>query len=137
VTEKKFNGKINNKPVKVIVKNKGYKKEWFAKPKDFNINTPHFEQKISGTLEVHEDSADGKSFRVMTVNNVYSGSFYSGSTFVANKGMDIAVLPMIETANGFAINTSSSGCLVMIPSGNEWCLMAFGIYGPWQPKKID
>ena len=131
----KFDGKINGKPVKVIVIDKGWKTMYFAKPKNLDVETPHFEQKVNGTLEVHVDSADDKSYRVMSVNAIYSGSFYSGSTFAENKGMDIAVLPMNPTANGFAINTSLSGSYISIPSGNLWCLMALGTFGPWQPKQ--
>jgi hypothetical protein len=134
MSPEKFNGEIDGKPVKVIVRENGYKREWFAKPKDFDIATPHFEQKVNGTLEVHLDSPDGQSFRVMTVNAIYSGSFYSGSTFANSNGMDMAVLPMNPTANGFAINTSESGSSVKIPRGNEWCLMAFGSFSPWQAK---
>ena len=135
MTKTKFNGKIDGKPVKVIVVNRDYKRMWFAKPKNFNVDTPHFEQKVNGTLEAHQDSADGKSFRVMNINALYSGSFNSGSTFAANKGMDMMVLPMTETANGFAINTSLAGSEVRIPSGEEWCLMTFGTFTPWAPKK--
>ena len=134
VHEAKFNGEIGGKPVKTIVKDKGYKMQWFAKPKDFGINTPHFEQKIDGTLEAHQDSADGKSFRVLSINAIYSGSFYSGTTFAANMGMDMLALPMKESANGFAINTSLAGCEVVIPSSEEWCLMAYGTFGPWTAK---
>ena len=130
----KFDGKINGKPVKVIVVDKGWTKSYFAKPKNFDVDTPHFEKAVNNTLEVHLDSADGQSFRVMNVNAIYSGSFYSGSTFAENKGMDIAVLPMNETANGFAINTSESGSRVSIPSGSEWCLMVLGSFGSWQQK---
>jgi hypothetical protein len=133
--EIKFNGKIDGKPVKVIVKDKGYKMMWFAKPKGFDVDTPHFEQKVGGTLEVHMDSADGNSFRVMNVNAIYSGSFYAGSTFASNKGMDIVVLPMNPTANGFAIDTRGSGSYIQIPTDNEWCLMAFGTFSPWKQKK--
>jgi hypothetical protein len=133
--EVKFNGKIDGKPVKVIVKDKGYKMMWFAKPKDFDVDTPHFEQEVGGTLEVHMDSADGKSFRIMDVNAIYSGSFYAGSTFASNQGMDMVVLPMNPTANGFAINTSESGSSIQIPTDNEWCLMALGTLSPWIRKK--
>ncbi len=132
--QEKFDGEIDGKPVKVIVKDSGYKKQWFAKPKNFDVATPHFEQKINGTLEVHLDSPDDKSFRVMTVNAIYSGSFYFGDTFADSKGMDVAVLPMNSTANGFAINTSESGSFVKIPQPKEWCLMAFGTFGAWLPK---
>jgi len=130
----KFDGEINGKPVKVIVVDKGWKMMYFAKPKNFDVDTPHFEQAVNSTLEVHMDSADNQSFRVMNVNKIYSGSFYSGSTFAVNNGMDIAVLPMNPTANGFAINTSLSGSYIKIPSGKQWCLMALGSFGPWQPK---
>ncbi len=37
---KKFNGKINGKSVKVISSENNYKKQWFAKPKEFDIDTP-------------------------------------------------------------------------------------------------
>ena len=132
---KKFNGKIDGKPVKVIVVDKGYAKMWFAKPKEFSVNTPHFEQTVSGTLEVHIDSADGKSFSVMKVDSIYSGSFYSGSTFAENMGMDIALLPMSQEANGFAIDVRESGSYLELSSGSVWCLMALGSFGPWQRKK--
>jgi hypothetical protein len=135
MSPEKFDGKIDGKPVKVIVKENGYKRQWFAKPKSFDIATPHFEQKVNGTLEVHLDSPDGKSFRIMNIKAIYSGSFYSGSTFADSKGMDIAVLPMNPTANGFAINTSESGSYVRIPQAKEWCLMALGSFSPWQAKK--
>jgi hypothetical protein len=131
---KKFDGTIDGKPVKVIVVDKGYKKMWFAKPKKRDLNTPHFEQKVNGTLEVHMDSADGKSFSVMSVDSIYSGSFYSGSTFAENKGLDIALLPMSEEANGFAIDVRKSGSYIEIPSGSVWCLMALGSIGSWQRK---
>lgn len=135
MSPEKFDGKIDGKPVKVIVVDKGYRKMWFAKPKEFDVDTPHFEQDVNGTLEVHLDSANGESFRVMSVNTIYSGSVNSGSTFAENKGMDMAVLPMNPTANGFAINTSENGSSVRIPDGSEWCLMAFGSFGPWQAKE--
>jgi hypothetical protein len=130
----KFDGKIDGKQVKVIVKDKGFTKMYFAKPKNFDTETPHFEVKVDGALSVHIDSPDGKSFRVMGTNSIYGGSFYSGSTFASNKGMDIAVLPMNPTANGFVINTSENGSYIKLQSEKEWCLMAFGTFGPWQPK---
>jgi len=130
----KFDGEVDGKPVKIIVIDKGWKKMYFAKPKNFDIETPHFEVKVNDTLEVHIDSPDGRSFRVMSPNSIYSGSFYSGSTFASNKGMDMAVLPMNPTANGFAINTSLSGSYIKLQSQKEWCLMAFGTLGSWQAK---
>jgi len=135
MVKEKFDGKINGKTVKVIVVDKGYEKNWFAKPKNFDIDTPHFEQRVGGTLEVHEDSADGKSFRIMSVDQVVSGSFQFGSTFASNSGLNMVVLPMKPSANGFAIDTSQSGSSITIPSGNQWCLIALGSFGSWQPKK--
>ena len=133
---RKFNGEIDGKPVKVIVIEKGYKKQWFAKPKKIDIATPHFVLPVGGTLEVHQDSADGNSFRVMSVDSVVGGSFYSGSTFATNKGMDILVLPMNEEATGFAIDTNKHGANIRYPDEKEqWCLMAVGPLGTWQPKK--
>lgn len=132
---KKFDGTIEGKPVKVIVVDKGYTKMWFAKPKMFDVNTPHFEQRVNGTLEVHLDSADGKSFSVMKVDSICSGSFYSGSTFAENRGMDIALLPMSEEATGFAIDVRAGGSYLDVPSGSVWCLMALGSFGPWQRKE--
>ena len=132
---KKFNGEINGKPVKVIVVDKGWKKMWFAKPKDFDVDTPHFEQKVNGTLQAHMDSADGNSVRVMSVAAIYSGSFQTGSTFAQNTGRDIMLLPMNPSASGFAIDTSLSGSYVKMSKDDEWCLMAVGSLSPWQAKK--
>jgi hypothetical protein len=118
----------------VIVHRKETITDYFAKPKEFGISTPHFEVSAKGEIVLHEDSADGLSFRAMGVVDIYSGSFRVGNTFAANKGMDMAVLPMNETANGFAINVSDAGVRVHIPSEDEWCLMAYGKWGPWQLK---
>jgi hypothetical protein len=130
----KIDGKIDSKPVKVIVRTKELGTIYMAKPKNFDINTPHFEISVDGKMEVHEDSPNGSRFRVMNMSEIWSGSIDSGITFAENKGMDIAVLPMHETATGFSINTSPSGSYVTIPTGSQWCLMAVGTYGPWQVK---
>ena len=130
----KFNGKIGGKPVKVIVIDKGWKKTYFAKPKDSDVDTPHFDV-INNFLQVHEDSANGEYFRSMNINTLYSGSFYIGGTFAHNRGMDSVVLPMNPTAHGFTVDISPNGKTVSIPSGSEWCLMAFGTFGTWKTKK--
>lgn len=135
---KKCDGKIDSQPVKVILISKGWKKAYFAKPKKgYEVKTPHFEERIDGTIQVHEHSPDCKKFRVMTRAEIYSGSYTSGTTFASNNGMDMAVLPMSETANGFALDFSSSGSSVTITSGSQWVLMAFGKWGEWQvaPQK--
>ena len=128
---------INGKPVKYIIVDKGWKKAYFAKPKRYDVETPHFEQKTNGTLQVHQHSLDCKLFRVMTVSEIYSGSLNSGSSFVHNKGLDMALLPMNETANGFTLDFSSSGSSVTVTSGSQWVLMAFGKYGEYRnvPQK--
>ena len=131
----KFNGEIDGKQVKVIVISKEWKTMYFAKPKNFDISAPHFEQFVDGRLELHEDSPDDKSFRVMKVSEIWSGSFNSGKTFLENKGLSIIILPMQEDANGFTINANSSGSYVTIPTGSQWCLMARGEWEPWQLKK--
>jgi len=133
--KKEFNGKINEKHVKVIVRAKETKTMYFAKPKELDVNTPHFEVSVvDDKITLHEDSADGNSFRVMDVSEIYSGSFRVGTTFAVSRGMDMAALPMNETANGFAINVSHAGAYIQIPHGDEWCLMAYGKWGVWQTK---
>lgn len=73
----------------------------------------------------------------MTVSEIYSGSYDSGTHFAANKEMDIAVLPMGETINGFALDFDPSGSYVTVTSGSQWVIHALGKWGEWQvtPKK--
>jgi hypothetical protein len=137
VPTKKCDGTINGKPVKIIITDNGLKKAYFAKPKNYDVETPHFEQ-TSGSITVHEHSPDCRQFRVMTSSEIYSGSFTSGTTFASNNGKDMTVLPMKETTNGIALDFSSSGSYVTVTSGSQWVLMAFGNWGEWrdvQPKK--
>lgn len=130
---KRCDATINGKPVKVMLVDKGWKKMYFAKPKKgHEVETPHFEQITSGSIEVHQHSSDCKQFRVMSSSEIYSGSFSSGTSFVQNKGMDIAVLPMYETANGIALDFSSSGSYVNVSSGSQWVIYALGKWGEWQ-----
>jgi len=75
-----FNGEIDGKQVKVIVKTKKEKKQYFAKPKKFNVNTPHFIEKHN-VLEVHADFADGNYFRVMQPSLIGRGTYNSGKNF--------------------------------------------------------
>lgn len=134
----KCNATINGKPVKVILVDKGWKKMYFAKPRNYDVNTPHFEQRTNGSIKVHEHSPDCKQFRVMMSSEIYSGSFSSGTTFVQDRGMDMAVLPMFKTANGIALDFSPSGSNVTITSGSQWVIYALGKWGEWQdiqPKK--
>jgi hypothetical protein len=52
---------INGARLKVIFK----EREWFAKPKNHDVDTPHFYQGTNGILEVHQDSPDGFCYRTM------------------------------------------------------------------------
>lgn len=129
----KFDGSIDGKRVKVIVDTK--KGAYFAKPKDFNVDTPHF-YKDHGVSGVHQDSEDGKSYRKMIPQLIASGTIHSGKNYVRNRGLDMTLLPMHETADGFYINTTPSGFIVTLPSGidDQYCLMAFGEWSSWQLK---
>jgi len=131
----KIDGIIDGSRVKVIFDEKNTKrKQWFAKPKEFDIDTLHFEE-YHGVLSVHQDSADGLNCRAMSPRTICSGSYVAGRTFCEKKdqGLELAVLPMQPTADGFAIDNTASGSYVSLPS-DGWCLMAFGIWGSWQPK---
>jgi hypothetical protein len=121
---------IDGARIKVILKpNKG---QWFAKPKDQDISTPHFYDDGQG-LEVHQDSPDGTCYRVMYAESICSGSYPSGKSWVSNKGMDLAVLPMQEQADGFSISTTPSGSSLWLPA-DSYCLMAVGRWSEWMLK---
>jgi hypothetical protein len=113
---------------------KGWKKSYFAKPKNYDVITPHFEL-TRGKIEVHEHSLDCKQYRVLVSSEVYSGSFNSGTTFIDDKGMGIAVLPMFETLNGMALDFSPSGSYVTVTSGSQWVIYATGTWGEWKDVK--
>ena len=116
------------------MRDKGYKVEYFAKPKDFDINTPHVTV-INNTLEVHEDSADGNFFRKMEVDRTLSGSVQVAGTYASNHNMDLVILPMSATPNGFVINTSKAGAQFTSQTNQkEWVVAAVGKFGEWQPK---
>lgn len=134
VTADKFGGWLDGKYIKVIVETKSWKTMYFAQSKNFDTNTPHFEVRVDGKMEVHEDSPDHKCYRAMNVQEIHSGSFGSGTAFAENQGLDIAILPMFKTAKGFMIDTTASGSYVKIQSPSEWCLIALGKYGPWKTK---
>lgn len=89
---------------------------FFAIPKDKDLNSPHVIS-VNGTLQVHQDSADGDSFRAIDVSQIGSGSLKIGSTFASNNGVDLVILPIYPTANGFAINTTYVGNQITLPRG--------------------
>lgn len=131
MVEIKFDGKIDDKPVKGIRRATEDGTTYMAKPKCFNVNTPHIKVSPDGRMEVHEDSYDGSRFRVL--QNYLEGSIDSALTFIGNEGMDMVVFPMYE-ANGFTIDSGLNGSRVLIPTGNTWCLRIVGKFGPWKPK---
>lgn len=120
---------IDGARIKVIFK----ERQWFAKPKDHDIDTPHFYQDTNGILEVHQDSADDLYYRTMKPNMICSGSYSSGSTWVTNQGTGLAVLPMETSANGFRVLTTPSGSTLLLPA-DSWCLMAVGPWSGWIKK---
>ncbi len=129
-----FNGKIDGKHVKTIVKYvDGREPEVFAKPKNSDVNTPHF-YNFEGNIEIHQDSADNRFFRKMDLVKVASGSLSSGITFVANEGLDLAMLPVKESADGFSLDTNGSGCVVSFPHGSEHVVMGYGNWTNWTLK---
>lgn len=132
MVEIKSDGKINDRPVKVIRKTTECGTAFMVKSKEFDINTPHITVLSNGKMEAHEDSADSRSFRSMHV--LGEGSVDSGiMPFIGNEGLDMAVVPLYEV-NGFAIYTGLNGSRVSIPTGNAWCLRVVGKYGPWKAK---
>ena len=120
---------IDGAKIKVIFK----ERQWFAKATHHDVDTPHFYQDTNGILEVHQDSADGLCYRTMKPETICSGSYPSGRTWVENRGMDLAVLPMETSANGFRVLTTPSGSTLLLPT-DGWCLMAVGRWSEWIPK---
>ena len=131
--KEEFNGIIDGREVKTIVKVKDKIKQWFAKSKDRNVSTPHFEER-NNNLNVHQDSADNTQYRTMQ-NTSFIGSITlpSGLTFIPFNG-DIAVLPMTIDNNNYRINHSTSGAEVILSASGSAVLVAKGEWGNWNPK---
>ena len=129
--EIKFDGKLDGKSVKEIIRTTEKGTMYMLKPKNLDTNTPHFMFPINGKMEVHEDSPDSTHFRKMTVN--WDGSIDSGISFFENRGLHVAVVPMHATADGFAIGSNPDGVNLKAPE-RQWWLYAVGKYGPWQEK---
>ncbi len=134
MVKKEFDGTINHHRVKVIIKErKDGEKMYFAKSKNKNMITPDFRENMQ-LLDIHQDSPDGR-YRIM--NNpkfIASGVLPRDQSFIMSKGLDIAVLPIEETANEFTINTDPSGDYVDLPF-EGYCLMALGTWSDWYRKK--
>jgi len=131
MVEIKCDGKINNRPVKLVRKTTEYGTTFMVKPKRFDIDTPHITVLSNGKWEVHEDSADGRWFRTMHL--IGEGSIDSGiDPFIRNEGFDMALVPLYQA--NFDICADSNGSRVSILTGNPWVLRAIGTYGPWKAK---
>ena len=131
--ENKFDGSIESGAVKVIVRENSKGLQYFAKPKNHDVITPHFYD-YSGNFSVHQDSADDSHFRQMEVRYIASGMLTSGQNFIANRGLDLAVLPTRQTASGFRIDLNMSGTKVSVPSDSQHFLMAMGNWMDWRKK---
>lgn len=131
-----FDGVIDGRPVKVIVKakeNASREKLWFAKPKGHDLPTPDFREN-DGILSIHMDSPCGEFYRVMEEPVfIASGSLPAGRSFFQAKGLDTVVLPMTQEADGFVVLTTASGSQITMPV-EGWCLMAAGKWGAWRRK---
>jgi hypothetical protein len=134
MSKEEFDGQIDGKKVKTIVKtNDKGETMYFAKPKNMDTVTPDF-RKYGGTMSVHQDSPDGNFYRLMENIAFIGSTFYPQAlTFAQSQGMDLAVLPMKKTANGYVIDTSASGATIQLPAP-DWCLVAIGKWGEWKPK---
>lgn len=131
--KKEFDGNMDGKKVKTIVKIKEKIKKWFAKPKNKNIPTPHFEER-QGVLTVHQDSADGTQYRPMQdISFIGSVPLPSGANFLPWEH-DIAVVPMTISNNEYVINHSIGGAYVSLPFSGANVLIAKGIWGEWDSK---
>lgn len=131
--KEEFDGDIDGKEVKTIVKLTDRVKQWFAKPKNKDIPTPHFDER-NGVLRVHQDSADDTQWRVMQKQSfIGSITLPSGQNFLPFEG-DIAVVPMTIDNRGYKINYSASGALVSLSASGSLLLIAKGIWGEWEPK---
>lgn len=140
----KFNGIIDGKKVKIIVKlKKGHKKQVFAKPnlkkekkEEFNVDTVHF-VKYHNVWSIHQDYSDEEFYREMQPQIIASGTFHAIKNYVRNSGLDIALLPTQETANGFTIDTNPSGVWVTFPSGvaDQQYFWGLGKWSEWKKKR--
>ncbi len=132
---KEFDGDIDSRKVKTIMKLTDRVKQWFAKPKNKDTPTPHFEER-NGVLSVHQDSADNTRYRVM-LNPSFIGSIAlpSGQNFLSSEN-GIAVLPMTIDNNTYVINNSISGAYLYLPFSGATVLVAKGVWGDWFPKQF-
>ena len=131
--KEEFDGDIDGKEVKTIVKLTGRVKQWFAKPKNKDIPTPHFDER-NGVLRVHQDSADNTQCRVMQKQSfIGSIALPSGQNFLPSEE-GIAVIPMTIDNDRYRINYSASGALVSLSASGALVLIAEGVWGEWNLK---
>jgi hypothetical protein len=133
VTKIVFGGIQDKKPVVVIIKNNDKGTQFFAKPNKSDVDTLHFYD-YSGSFSVHQDSADGSLYRTMNIAHIASGTLTSGLSFVGNSGLELAIIPTKETANGFSLDFNRSGAAVGVPLDSQPYLMALGTWNTWAHK---
>lgn len=108
-------------------------KHWFAKSKNKDMPTSHFEEK-DGIIRVHQDSADNTQYRVMqNLSFIGSITLPSGQTFIPSVS-DIAILPMTVENRGYNIDFTCSGAKVFLPFFGALVLIARGNWDIWRNK---
>lgn len=130
--KKEIDGVIDGKPVKVIIKETPHKKQVFAKPKNKDIELPHFET-YEGTITVHQDSKDGMMYSVMNCHSVAGTAVGSGTTFAQNNDMDFAFLPVEEQGNNFVLRSGSTATEIRLQKKSKG-LIAYGKWRDWKEK---
>ena len=132
--KKTSDGTIDGKKVKIIVKLKNGIKEWFAKPKNKDIETPHFEER-NGVLRVHQYSKDNKQYRIMKQPfNIESKTLADGLIIIPSEN-SVIVVPITIDNTGFCMETQSGQVIISsLVSGAQY-LVAEGKWDEWKPKK--
>src|SRR3989344_7152981 len=126
--KEEFDGEIDGIRVKTIVKFTENCKQWLAKPKNRDIETPHFKEKES-VLEVHQDSPDNSKYRTMNnISSIGSVSLPSGLIFLPMQ-KDIAVLPMTADNDKYVIKNTISGVNIYLNFSGDYVLVALGEWG--------
>ncbi len=131
--KEEFDGYMDGKKVKTIVKITDRIKQWFAKPKSKDTPTPHFEER-NGVLSVHQDSADNTQYRAM-ISFSFIGSIPlpSGQNILFTEN-EIAVLPITTDNDGFKIIHFISGASIFLSASGAYVLVAKGIWDEWRLK---
>lgn len=131
--KEEFNGFINGKEVRIIIKAKlNEEKMYFAKPKNNDIDTPDFRE-YQNALTVHQDSSGALQYRVMNTSMIGSMYLPAGLTFLNSSGAITLALPMTKDNENCQISTSPSGANIILKNAG-YVLVAFGTFGEWKYK---